>query len=76
MGVCKCKCVHAHLLISCARVAGRSVHERRVYGNVYDNCTYTEIVRAPPTFLELNYGKAILEAEGRRTGGAEANHTL
>lgn len=29
-----------------------------------------------PLFLQLNYGKEILETEGRRTGGAEANHTL
>lgn len=57
----------------CTRAARANV---RVYGNVYDNCTHTEIVRAPPTFLQLKYGKAILEAEDRRTGGAEANHTL
>ena len=47
-----------------------------VYGDVYNNCTYTEIYEPLPLFLQLNYGKEILETEGRRTGGAEANYTL
>ena len=68
-------------LLNCTRGRAQTAACTEMCTEMYtEMCTIIARIRRLyeplPLFLQLNYGKEILEAEGRRTGGAEANHTL